>query len=202
MSTTLLYPYTTLEDVKFYCGIALTKTEWDENIKKAINKASRFIDSLTGRYFYNKTYTSEYLNGTVNFQGWQVLDQYIFTPQRAPIISVTTLIENETTLTENTDFYIDLVNGMIERASGCWVSRAREIQITCSLGYATDDTATPSADLPGEIAMHALELASRFSGRYKKEIKNFVSGGTESVDLYGAPKDIIKSLRALYPPNV
>ena len=206
MSTTLYRPYVTVNDVKFYCGIAESATAQDEDIKKAINKASRVIDSMTGRYYYKKTYTDEYLNGTKDYQGWQIYENefggLIITPQAAPIIDVTELVENGVTLTENTDFYLHKENGIIERADGQWSDEPRTIKITCNLGYDSDDTETPSSDIPGDIAQYALELSSRFSGHYKKAIKNYVSGGAETVDLFGIPKEIEKALRDMRPINI
>jgi hypothetical protein len=201
--TTLYRPYVTLDDVKFYCGIGSTDTSKDENIKIAINKASRYIDGVTGRYYYKKTYTSEYLNGTKSYQGWQIFKTddggLIATPQAAPIIDVTELIESSATLVENTDFYLHKETGLIERKSGNWSEVAREIKITCNLGYDSANTAVPSTDIPGDVAQYALEIAARLSGHYKKEIKNYVSGAAERVDLYGVPKEIETALRNLRP---
>lgn len=199
MSATLLNPYVTLADVKFYCGIAVGKTEFDEDIKKGINKASRYIDGVTEKYYYKKSYSSTYLSTSYQHEGWEILADKLFTPKNAPIISVTTLIAGGITLTENDDFYIDKVIGMIEKEGGDWSMLPRQIVITCDLGYDSDDTETPSADIPGDIQQYALEIASRFSGHYKKSIKNYVSGASEEVDLFGVPKDVVDALRALRP---
>jgi hypothetical protein len=204
--TVLYRPYTTLDKVKNHCGIALTKTTYDEEIKDAINIVSRLIDSFTGRFYYEKTYTDEYLNGTKDYQGWQIIDcdtgGLIYTPQLAPIISVTSLVESGTTLIENTDFFVDKASGIIEKSSGDWNTEPRTIKISCAIGYDSVDTATPSDDIPGDIAMYAIELAARKSGYYKKTIKNYVSGAGESVDLFGVPKEIEKALRDLYPVGI
>lgn len=200
MSTTLLHPYVTLNDVKFYCGIGTDKTAYDEDIKKAINKASRYIDSVTGRYYYKKSYSSEYITTTsVRYQGWQILDDKLFTPQNAPIITLTSLVVDDDTLTENTDFYVDYEAGMIEKNGSTWTTTLREIVFTGDLGYDSDDTETPSTDIPGDVSHYCLEIASRFSGHYKKTIKNYVSNAAEDVDLYGVPKDMEKALRSLRP---
>ena len=206
MAITLYRPYCTLSEVKTHCGIATATTSFDDDIKEAINKASRLIDSLTGRYYYKKTYTSEYLNGTMDYNGWQILENsdggILLTPQAAPIISVTTLIESSATLVENTDFYLHKESGIIERASGNWSEQPRTICITCDLGYNSADTATPSADIPGDINLYAIELAARKSGQYKKTIKNYVSGAAEPMDLYGVPKEIETALRNLRPVGI
>jgi hypothetical protein len=200
--TDLYRPYVTLDDVKIYCGIALSKADYDEDIKIAINKASRYIDGVTGRYYYQKTYTDEYLNGTKDYQGWQILEELLFTPQLAPIISITSITEDSTLLVENTDFYVNKESGVIEKDSGDWNDAPRKIKISCVLGYASADTATPSTDIPGDIAQYALEIAARFSGHFKKTIKNYVSGTSETVDLFGVPKDIDTALKNLRPVGI
>lgn len=204
--TTLYRPYTTLAKVKSHCGIADAKTDYDEDIKEAINTISRLIDSLTGRFYYQKTYTDEYLNGTKEFSGWQIVDHedgsYLYTPQMAPIISVSSLIEDSTTHAENADFYIDYASGIIERTSGSWHESPRKIKISCVIGYASADTATPSDDIPGDIALWAIELSARKSGHYKKLIKNYVSGAGEMTDLFGVPREIETALRNLRPVGI
>jgi len=204
MAVTLVYPYTTLALVKAKCGIGSTDTAWDDDINRSINKMSRYIDRMTQRYFYKKTFTSEYLNGTKNYDGWQILKAdtggLLLTPQMAPIISVTSIAENSTSLTENTDYYLHKAEGIIERAGTDWDEDPRAILITCELGYEDDDdTTAPSDDIPGDIAYYACELAARDCGRYKKEIKNYVSGASEPIDLFGVPKEIEKALKDLRP---
>lgn len=201
--TTLYRPYCTLAAVKDHCGIGSTTLTYDDLIKDSINKVSRLIDSLTGRYFYKKTYTAEYLASVKDYQGWRIVKTdnggMIFTPQLSPIIDVTELVEDSETLVENTDYYLHKEDGIIEKNASDWVESPRKIKITCNLGYSSTDTATPSDDIPGEIVLYAIELAARKSGRYQKEIKNYVSGGAERVDLFGVPKEIEKALRDMRP---
>jgi hypothetical protein len=201
--TTLYRPYCTLAEVKAHCGIADTTVSYDDDIKDAINKMSRVIDSLTGRYFYKKTYTDEYLAGTKDYQGWRIIKNenggLLCTPQLAPIIDVTSIYEDDVLLVENTDYFVNKEEGIIERASTDWDEEPRAIKITCNLGYSSVDTATPSSDIPGEILVYAVELAARKSGHFKKAIKNYVSGAAETVDLFGIPKEIEKALRDMRP---
>jgi hypothetical protein len=206
MSITLDKPYVTLDNVKIYCGISLSNTEFDENVKWAINRASRLIDGLTDRFYYKKTYTSEYFSTTKGFEGWSIVKGgdadtggYIFTPQGAPIISITTLIEDDDTLVENTDFYVDYAGGKIEKASGNWNENPRKIIITCEIGYDSSGTTVPSSDIPGDIEQYALEIAARMSGHFTKAKINYAAGGVEQVDLHEVPKWIVDNLRALRP---
>ena len=73
MAITLLYPYATVEEVKRYIGETLTDTDKEDQIKFAINKASRLIDSMTNRLFYKKTYTDEYITTTKRYNGWALV---------------------------------------------------------------------------------------------------------------------------------
>jgi len=197
--TTLYLPYATLDAVKNHCGIALSKTDYDDEIKDAINIVSRLIDSFTGRIYYEKTYTNEYLNGTTDYQGWQIVGNLLYTPYAAPIISISSLVEDSANLIENTDFYIDKVSGIIEKEAGKWDFAPRKIKISCVIGYDSADTATPSSDIPGDINYFCIELAARKSGHYKKIIKNYVSGAGEMTDLFGVPREIERALRDLRP---
>lgn len=206
MAETLLYPYVTLNDVKRYIGDDMEKTDKDEVIKWAINKASRLIDGLTCRYYYKKTFTDEYLSTTKGYEGWVIVEKeeggLIYTPQRAPIIDITELEEDETVLTENTDFYIDKLEGKIEKASGNWHEEPREIKITCNLGYDSADTETPSSDIPLDIQHYALEIAARMSGHFTKAKINYVSGGTENIDIFEIPKWIVDELKGYKPIKI
>lgn len=202
MATTLLKPYVTVDNVKNNCGIDLSDTQHDDYIKAKINAASRLVDELTGRFYYEKTFTDIYINGIYGgSEGWWIANAkgssgLIFTPQNAPIISVTSIIEDDIALTENTDYYIDQLNGMIQRVGGAsWNKHPRTIKITCVLGYDSDDTATPSADIPGDIIQHSLQIASNLCGEYKKSVRSFVSGSVEEMELFGVPKDSEKYLK-------
>lgn len=205
---TLLYPYVTLADVKDFCGIDTNTTTWDDRIKSAINKASRLIDSLTGCFFYKKTFTDYYIKMTGGGSGWQVLPRpydksrggIILTPQNSPLISVTSLYEDDLLLVENTDYYVDYELGQIERV-GVWVRLPRKIKITCDIGYDIDDTATPSADIPGDIAFYATEIAARISGRYHKEQPG-LDGAIVNINSHNIPKWIVDNLKKLKPIDI
>lgn len=202
--TALYRPYTTLDQVKNKCGIALTDTSHDDKIKAAINKMSRYIDTATGRFYYKQSYSDYYLNTSRGFNGWQILNNdnggLLLTKSQVPIISVSELVIDDTTLTENEDFYIDYNAGIIERSSGAqWPAGQRSIKITCDIGYDSADTETPSDDIPGDVAYIACELAARESGEYKKTVKSFVTGQAEVVDLIGIPKEIEKQLNLMRP---
>lgn len=220
MATTLSKPYVTLDDVKFYCGIGLDDTQHDEDIKKAINKASRLVDKLTGQHFYEQTVTAVYVNTIMGGSaGWSVVNVdrkeriysattrnykqgFIYTPTNLPIISITSITEDDTLLVENTDFYVDYTNGIIEKAGGSWNTSQRSIKITCVLGFDSSGTTVPSDDIPGDIAQHTLEIASRLSGQYKKSIRNYVSGSVEEADLFGVPKDSEIYLKTYRPVRI
>lgn len=201
MSVTLLYPYCTLAQVQQFVGN--TNADKIDQIKDAINRASRFIDEITGRIYYQKTVTDYYLRGTRGGDGWEVR-RYIpgktgggllVCPYR-PIISVTSLIEGTTTLTENTDFYVLNESGMIERADGDnWSETPRDIKITAVFGYASDVTDTPAATQPGDITQYAIEIAGRMSGLFARNVEH-QDGETLAFYETAIPKWIVDKLSA------
>lgn len=176
MAVTLLYPYCTLEQVQQFVGN--TNADKIDQIKDAINRASRFIDEITGRIYYQKTVTDYYLRGTAGGDGWDIR-KYIpgksagglLVCKYKPIVSITSLVETAVALTENTDFYVLNESGIVERASGNWSETPRDIKITAVFGYATTDTATPSADQPGDITQYAIEIAGRMSGLFARSVE-------------------------------
>jgi len=201
--STLLNPYTTLADIKSFCGVSAS--DFDDRIKTGINQASRLIDAITSRFFYKKTYTDYYIKHTGGGAGWQILARpydkrrggVILTPQNAPIISVTSIYEDDVLLVENDDYYLDIDLGQIERL-GSWPQLPRTIKMTCNIGYDTADTETPSDDLPGDIAYYTLEIAARLSGRYHKEQPG-LDGTIVNINSHNVPKWIVDNLKKMKP---
>jgi hypothetical protein len=199
-------PYVTLAAVKEYCGI--TDTAEDTRIENSINITSRLIDSLTDSFFYQKNFTDYYLPITGGGNGWKILARpydkkiggLILTPANVPIISVTQIEEWDMVLVENTDYYINAELGQIERV-GQWIDDPRKIKITCSIGYATTDDLTPSADIPEDIAFYALEIAARLSGQFKKEQPS-LDGTIVNINSHDVPKWIVTELKKRRPINL
>lgn len=93
--------YCTYADVKKFCHIARNNSNNNEKIKELIPKASAMIDSETNRFFNQRTITNE-----IHDDETKTIEENKLFPKYFPIISVTSLVENTITLTENTDFYV------------------------------------------------------------------------------------------------
>lgn len=199
-------PYTTLEAVMEYCG--LSDASASARIINSINQVSRLIDSVTDCFFYQKDFVDYYLPLTSGGNGWKIIDRpydkkrggIIFTPANAPIISIAEITEWDQVLVKDTDYFVSKELGQIERI-GNWLDDPHKIKITCSIGYATVDDFTPSADLPGDIAMFAKQLAARDSGQFKKEQPS-LDGTIVNINAHDVPKFIVDALKKLRPINL
>lgn len=176
MAVALLFPYCSLAQVQQFVGN--TNADKIDQIKEAINRASRFIDEITGRIYYQKTVTDYYLRGTAGGDGWSIRRYIPGKPASGllvcpykPILSVSELVVGDVVLTENTDFYVLNDSGIIEKASGNWSETPRDIKITAVFGYAETDTATPAATQPGDITQYAIEIAGRMSGLFARNVE-------------------------------
>jgi hypothetical protein len=196
-------PYTTLDRVKAILGIKLSDISKDETIELAINDASRFIDDATGMVFYKQTLTNFYLPVTGGGGGFSIYPRssqegggIIKCPWR-PIISIQEIVELETALVENTDFFVDLVGGRIERADGQdWERSPRAIKISGTFGYNATTTTAPAADIPGSILRIAGEFAARMSGLYHRDVEQ--SDGTKlSLHESTVPKWMVDRLESM-----
>lgn len=201
MAISLFRPYCTLEQVQRFVGNIKPGSE--DAINDAINRASRFIDKITGMIFYKKTVTDEYIPGTSGGNGWEIrriipgrsVGGLLVCPWR-PIISITSITENNVLLTENVDYYVISESGIIERASGNWPEAARAIKISAVFGYDTTDDSTPSANIPQDVQEYAVEIAGRRSGLY---VKNFeqLDGTVVALSDSAIPKWIVDRLSSM-----
>lgn len=174
---TLVNPYCTLEQVQRFLGN--TDGAKVDQIKDAINRASRFIDSMTGQVFYKKTISDYYLQGGEGGDGWLISrvipgrtgGGLIFCRYK-PIIEITALYEGGTLLAENTDYYLRKDDGIIERADGAnWSATPRDIKISGSFGYNAASSDAPASDIPQDIQEFTKEIAGRLSGLYSRSVE-------------------------------
>lgn len=203
MAVTLDRPYTTLDRVKAILGLKSTDTTKDDDVKLAINDASRFIDDVTGLVFYKHTLTNFYLPITGGGGGFSIYPRnaqegggIIQCPWR-PIIAISALYEGSVLLVENVDYYIDLVGGRIERSAGRdWDRSPRSIKISGTFGYNASATTAPADDTPGSIVRIAGEIAARMSGYYHRDVEQ--SDGTKlSLHESTVPKWMVDRLESM-----
>ena len=153
--------------------------------EEVIEAASRFIDEKTGRLFYTQTLTNE----TLDVYGESSNGLYVSGKQcniyaPAPILTVTSITENGTTLTEDENFYIYASDFKISK-NGRWTTSRKGIVINGSIGY--DKT-------PQEIEQICLTVAEVFSGLGIRTIKS-VDGGEFDVALKTIPSWVFKRLK-------
>jgi hypothetical protein len=133
-----VYDLTTLEAVKTELNI--TSGAEDAYFRSAISRASAAAAQFCDRVFPQETVKDEF---------WAQRDPVpclipgTFDPlhlTRWPIISVTTVIENDVTLVDGTDFRVDYINGRLTRMDASGYPRAwpsYPIAVTYAAGYAT-----------------------------------------------------------------
>jgi hypothetical protein len=147
------------------------ETVYFDLLEDCVNRASRDIDRYTGRIFYTKSIASELFDSYAWSDNELCIDQHssnrkILFP--SPIISVTSVIEDNITLTDGDDYYIYKKQGYIEK-SGEWTTNRKSssnntgIVITASFGYAST---------PPEIENICIELAKVYSGLDSRIITN------------------------------
>lgn len=147
--------YATVEALNKRLGRNDQSMDGFDILEDCINSASRFIDHMTGRFFYTKTLSSE----PVDVYGDSENGLYISPSRRfiyayAPVISVSSIVENGESLTENTDFWIYNQDQKIMK-NGSWTTEKKGIVVSGSIGYALT---------PAEINQICLSVAEVFTG--------------------------------------
>lgn len=128
-------PVISLADAKQYCNI--TSTANDEELRNFILAASDIAERLTNLTLRRRTYVD------VNDGGSNVINLL-----RSPVTSVTSIVENTTTLTAGDQYTVDLVNGIVYRGSTTnpltWYAGQQNITITYVAG---ESNPSPTAQL-------------------------------------------------------
>lgn len=92
-----------------------------------INSVSQEFEDEVDCDLSNDTYTAEALTGNGR--------SYFYLP-RWPVTAVTTVVEDDATLTEDTDFSVDYANGILKRMGGLlWSTTEGELVVTYAAGY-------------------------------------------------------------------
>jgi hypothetical protein len=184
MTVTVTNGYCTLAELQSKLGRTVTASDPNADaLNTCINNASRFIDEQTGSFFYDKTLTAE----VVDIFGMSTNQLVVSEDQTtirfpAPVISISSLSEDGTTLTENEDFYI--YGSEIQR-DGYWSSERRAIQITGHIGYSST---------PSRAQMWCLSIAAALSGLDASAFTD-EDGSTMEVIRRNTPKWILDQLR-------
>ena len=201
MSINLIWPYCTLASVQRFIGNSTAEAV--DDICDGINEASRYIDSLTDKIFYRKSYAGE----KVQFQSkgrenW-LLYGPVFGQQQAfikspfkPIIQGTLQVsDNMALLSEGLDYTVDYQNGKIYLNH---VSAEASLKVTADVGLDNGTSpynpAIPSPQIPGEIRFAAKRIAALSTGMLRKVIATDGEGHNQFYNPNSVPKDIAEIL--------
>jgi hypothetical protein len=123
--------YATLTELKNVLGRDLTDTVKDTFLEACIERASRIIDDYTRQIFYDKTITNEKIDRySVSTSFFSLSDDCLYS--HAPIISVTSLVEDGVSLVADTDFY--LYENHIQSVNS-WTTERKGLVFTGHIGY-------------------------------------------------------------------
>ena len=127
----------------------------EEKIQFSLTASQKIVEHVTGTRFDSYDITSEYIDQysyTANGFKMSCDRKSIWCP--APIISVSSMTEDSTALTENTDFYLYKATGEIQ-SSGIFSSARRVIVLSGTFGYSS---------VPSDIKEATLQIAQILTG--------------------------------------
>jgi hypothetical protein len=136
-----------------------------------INSVGEFFRRKLGRTLISTVYTAELYDGN----GWPD-----FWLPNFPVTLLTSVHEDGTLLTENTDFYAYLPSGRMRKASsgGYWTTNPKGIKVTYTAGYAL---ASVPPDLKVAFLVQLSTLWEKFLHKSWGETSRSV--GNQSVNL-------------------
>ncbi len=122
---------------------ATNDTTWDETLGRIISGVSRAIATHCGRTFVEATETAVKIDG----DGTDIL------LVKYPILAITTLVNNTTTVVETTNWEVYKERGHIELTDGSvWTKGRKKVTITYRHGY---------EDIPDDLQMAALAWCAK-----------------------------------------
>lgn len=216
----LLSPYCTVKDVQVETQNS-DPTEVDE-FMRAINNASRWIDSYCHRDFLYHDHTA---NALVIPDHW-CAGNVIYLPMPIKTLTEIKVVESDgtSTIIPSTDYRSEsdpIAGTATVTRAGRWTAPdsynttgllpervlglPRRIEMKGTFGYspAVDDNtpatvnfdpnAVPSPEIPAEISQACAVVAAIRSGKMRKEIVDF-GGQRQSVTLRNIPKDTMESI--------
>jgi len=197
MSIPLVYPYCTLASVQRFIGDKTADSV--DDISEGINEASRYIDSITDKIFYRKSYSGVKVqyqskgreNWTLYGPVFGQQQAFIKAPYKPIIQGTLQVVDNLALLVEGTDYTVDYANGKIYFNH---ISAESSLLITADVGLDNGTSpynpAIPSPQIPGEIRFAAKRIAALSTGMLRKLIANDGVGGSQFYNPISVPKDI------------
>ena len=176
----------TLEALKEQLEEAPNQDDFDRALEFMINVASELIRDEVKEDLVYTTYASQKISGS----GITILR----VPNR-PIVALTTVVEDDITLTEDTDFYCHYGAGYLEKADGAtWNKGIKNIELTYKAGYWVDKQTDAEERMPRTLQLACMTQASLWWDKFKKEnwdevSRSFPDGSTAT--LYSIIKEDI-----------
>jgi hypothetical protein len=150
----------TLANLKVYLNIDSNNTDYDSALQQIINSVSTLMETEMDRKLVYATYTDEYLDGS----GMQEL----YLPQW-PVVSVTSIEEDETELTEGEDEDFTVYEGYLRKVYGTWARGRRNIKTTFIAGYWVSSEEDDADEMPKDIQLACMKQCGIEWKRAKSE---------------------------------
>lgn len=185
------YPnnYVTLDRLKVVSGLDLKNK--DAKLIACIEMASREIDSITERIWSKRVFQSETHD---TFENPKTIDDGKLSTTYWPIISVSSITNDGTSLTENAEtstgfFVMGQHRRYIELYSGTWSGERRAVVLTYTAGYNT---------VPSDIESCCIEMALVKAGEKVRSYTD-ADGNLQETKAGNYPKWVTDTLKAKRP---
>jgi hypothetical protein len=162
-------------------------TTWDATLERIISGVSRAIATHCGRTFVEATDTASKIDG----------DGSAILLVKWPILDITTLINDETTVVETTNWEVYKERGHIELTDGSvWTKGLKKVTITYRHGY---------EDIPDDIQMAAIAWCSKKffdikDNRVGVSTRSTADGSSTTYATSFVSKDMPDEVKALIEP--
>lgn len=194
MAVTLLRPYCTVEEVRAVCGNQ--SADIADKLGTAINTASRFLEEILKRDFVLHDHSATPLTLRKVAVRSTIIGKELYLPY-SPIITLTSITDDDSLLVEGDDYVYDSELGIIERI-GAWGS---EIVIVGKFGYDNSaDVLLPAPTLLGPVRQACALIAAAWSGENRREQIGFDGKKVPLTDKT-IPKEAWDLLCPLIPSN-
>lgn len=166
-----------------------TVTASDENytlLQDTITRASRFIDEMTGTFWYQRTITSEEIDCFDMSDNRFYIDDSqskLYCP--SAIINISSIVEDGVTLTENVDYTVYKSSGVIIR-NGYWSGEKKGVVVSGVFGFSST---------PAHVARWCVSVAEVFSGLATRSFTDS-DGNQLDIQKNNLPKSLIDDISA------
>lgn len=173
----------TLADVKTFLGLQNISTS-DAILEIVIEAVSASIANESFPDFKSATHTAEKYDGTG--KSYLYLDHY-------PVTAMTTVVEDGVTLVKDTDYFVDMDEGLLEKAryswpgydsQAVWTTSKQGVVVTYTAGYAT---------VPADVKLACLIEVGRAFAMVDHKMFGETSRSVESVSVTLSADELLPS---------